>query len=102
MVILWNGTFVAKFANDIDTDRNRITSKSVSSIVDDSDCEDTVPGNVDDRMSSGLGAYRSSKTEPIQTDLIPCSSGRIRIRHIQMLSCSHRNFCVCSGLITVL
>jgi len=51
-----------------DTDRNRASSKSVCSILDDSDCEDTVPGNVDDRMSAELAAYRSSKTEPIQTD----------------------------------
>ena len=43
-------------------------SKSVSSIPDDSDSEDTVPGNVDDRMSAELDAHRSSKTEPIQTD----------------------------------
>jgi len=27
-----------------------------------------VPGNVNDRMSAELDAYRSSKTEPIQTD----------------------------------
>jgi len=33
MVILWNGTLVAMFANDEDTDRCRATSKSVSSIV---------------------------------------------------------------------
>jgi len=57
---------VATFANVEDTDRNRASSKSVSSILDDSDCEDTVPGNVDDRMSAELGAYRSSKTEPMQ------------------------------------
>jgi len=56
------------FANVEDTDRNKASSKSVSSIFDDSDCEDTVPGNVDDRISAELGAYRSSKTEPIQTD----------------------------------
>jgi len=34
--------------------------------------------------------------------LIRCSSGRIRSRHIQMLSCSHRNFCVCPWLTAVL
>ena len=27
-----------------------------------------MPGNVNDRMSAELDAYRSSKTEPIQTD----------------------------------
>jgi len=51
-----------------DIDRNKASSKSVSSVLDDSDCEDTAPGNADDRMSAELGAYRSSKTEPIQTD----------------------------------
>jgi len=54
---------VATFANVEDTDRNRATSKSVSSILDDSDSEDTVPCNVDDRMSAELGAYGSSKTQ---------------------------------------
>ena len=34
--------------------------------------------------------------------LIRCSSGRIRSRHIQMFSCSHRNFCVCPWLTAVL
>jgi len=62
MVIL-NYGMIAMFANDEDTDRNTGSSKSVSSILDDSDSEDTVPG-----MSAELGAYRSSKTEPIQTD----------------------------------
>jgi len=56
---------VATFANAEDTDRNRASSKLVSSILDDSDCEDTVPGNVDDHISAELDAYRSSKTEPI-------------------------------------
>jgi len=59
---------VATFENVEDTDRNRATSKSVSSILHDYDCEDTVPGNVDARMSAELDAYRSSNTEPIQTD----------------------------------
>jgi len=58
----------AMFADDKDTDRNRTSSKSVSSILNDSNSEDTVPDNVDDRMSAELGAYRSSKTELIQTD----------------------------------
>jgi len=59
---------VATVANVEDTDRNRASSKSVSSIIDDSDCEDTVPGNVDKRISAEFGAYQSSKTEPMQTD----------------------------------
>ena len=41
---------VATFTNVKDTNRNTASSKSVSSILDDSDCEDNVPGNVDDRM----------------------------------------------------
>jgi len=59
---------VETFANVEDIDRNTASSKSVSSILDNSDCEHTVPGNVDDRMSAVLGAYRTSKTEPIKTD----------------------------------
>jgi len=45
------------FANVEDTNRNTASNKSVSSILDDSDCEDTVPGDVDDLMSVELGAY---------------------------------------------
>ena len=59
---------IATFANDEDIDRNRASTQPVSIILDDSDCEDTVPGNVDDRISAELSPYRSSKTEPIQTD----------------------------------
>jgi len=61
---------IATFANDEDVDRNRASTKSVSIILDDCDCEDTRPGNVDDRMSAELSPYRSSKTEPIQTDAL--------------------------------
>jgi len=59
---------LATVANVEDTDRNRASSKWLSNILDDSDCEDTVPHNVDDRMSAEFGAYRSSNTELIQTD----------------------------------
>jgi len=57
---------VATFANVADTGRNRASSKWLSSILDDS--EDTVPGNVAYHMSAELGAYRSSNTQPVQTD----------------------------------
>jgi len=70
MVILHYEWLVATFANVEDTDKNRAISKWLSSIVDDSDCEDTAPGNVDvnNRMSAEFGAYQWSKTEPIHTD----------------------------------
>jgi len=92
---------VATFTNVEDTNRNTASSKSVSSILDDSDCEDNVPGNVDDRMLPELQML-ISQAKLNRYRLICWLFWKLRSRHIQILSCSHLNFCLCQWLTTVL
>jgi len=93
-------TGIATFANVEDTDRNRANGfpapASLTTLIVKTLCQATL------MIACRLNSMLIGQATLNRYRLIRCSCGRIRSRHIQMLSCSHRNFCVCPWLTVVL